>query len=425
MAGTAVPQQDRLQVQVHYGLTSAEFTVHSQKLLRAADSQDDSATVEDVRAAVRQALEAPVDFPPLYRALTPDDRLAIVVNEYFRRLPDLLIPLLEHVQQAGVSLERITLLCPPRIPGVAPPPWREELPPAFAQVRVEEHDPGDRARLAYLAGTQGGRRLYLNRTLVEADQIIVAGPAEYDPVLGYGGGLGDLFPNLADAPTRQEFLRRTVEDPPAQTANPALREAEEVGWLIGVPFWLAAVPGPGDTVRAIFAGPAATIAPLVRRALDAQSCYRFPWRAEVVVTAVSGDPRWHRFHDLTRALAAASRLVQQGGKIIALSQLSAETLGPAARQLGQFESPVAALTRARRQQLADMQTVWHLAVAARRAHLYLYGNLPHELVENMFATALTSLQEVQRLLDHAESCIFLPDGHRANALVLGTMPATA
>jgi nickel-dependent lactate racemase len=245
MAGTAVPQQDRLQVQVHYGLTSAEFTVHSQKLLRAADSQDDSATVEDVRAAVRQALEAPVDFPPLYRALTPDDRLAIVVNEYFRRLPDLLIPLLEHVQQAGVSLERITLLCPPRIPGVAPPPWREELPPAFAQVRVEEHDPGDRARLAYLAGTQGGRRLYLNRTLVEADQIIVAGPAEYDPVLGYGGGLGDLFPNLADAPTRQEFLRRTVEDLASTNCEPGLTGSRGSGLVD----WCAVLAGGGSGSR--------------------------------------------------------------------------------------------------------------------------------------------------------------------------------
>ena len=417
--------QERVEVHLSYGLAQAQFHVPRERLLCATNGESQTAMVEDVRAAVRQALESPLDFPPLCRALTPDDRLAIVVNEHFRRLPDLLIPLLEHVQQAGVSLERVTLLCPPRTPGVNPPPWREELPSALASVRVEEHDPGDQARLAYLAGTQAGRRLYLNRTLVEADQIIVAGPASYDPVLGYGGGLGDLFPALADAPTRQEFVRRAVEEPPGRLANPALREVEEVGWLIGVPFWLAAVPGAGDSVRAILAGPAAAITPRVRQLLDAQSSFRFPWRAEVVVTAVSGDPRWHRFDDLTRALAAASRLVQHGGKIIALTQVGSETLGPAARQLREFESPVAALSHARQQQLADTQSIWHLAVAARRAHLYLYGNLPADIVESMFATALHSLQEVQRLLDHAESCIFLPDGHRANASVLGTMPGTA
>jgi nickel-dependent lactate racemase len=416
---------ERITVSLEYGQSTAQFSVPARCLLRATQGGQEVPDVADVRAAVRQALESPMGFPPLRQALTPDDRLAIVINENYRRLPDLLIPLLEHLEQAGVQLERTTLVCPPRLPGVPPPPWREELPSSFAAIPVEEHDPKNRARLCYLAGTKAGRRLYLNRTLVEADQIILVGPAGYDPVLGYGGGFGDLFPALGDEETRREFVRRAVEDPPGKKSSPAMQEAEEVGWLLGVPFWLAAIPGRGDQVRHIVAGPLETISPHVRELLEATHHHYFPWRAEVVVTAISGDPRWHRFDDLARALAAAARLVQHGGKIVVLARIDEATLGPAARQLQQFDNLIALLSHARRENLADVQTIWHLAVAARRAHLYIYGSFPEKLAEHMYATAIGSLQEIQRLLDHAQSCIFLPDGHRVNASVLGTMPAVS
>ena len=52
--------------------------------------------------------------------------------------------------------------------------------------------------LANLASTKAGRRVYLNRSLVDADQLIVVGRFHYDPMLGYAGGLSDLFPALSD-----------------------------------------------------------------------------------------------------------------------------------------------------------------------------------------------------------------------------------
>ncbi|MCS7166364.1 MAG: lactate racemase domain-containing protein [Gemmatales bacterium] len=414
---------ERVAVALDYGQTQARFWVSEECLTRPMPPWPQANELSDVRAAVRQALESPIDFPPLRQALTPDDALAIVVHEQYRSLPDLLVPLLEHVEQAGVSLERVTLLCPPRLPEVAPPPWREELPEKCAAIRVEEHEPTNRARLCYLAGTRAGRRLYLNRTLVEADQVIVVGPACYDPVMGYGGGRAALFPALADETVRREFARGLVEGPPTIRGNRRLEESGEVSWLLGVPFWLAAIPGRGDRVHAVLAGPEGSIAPRVWQMLESVQQYRFAYRAEVVVTALSGEPRWLSFDDLTRALAAAARVVQPGGKIIALAPINAATLGPAARQLGQFDDLVTLLAQARRDYLADWQSIWHLAVAQRRASLFVYGSLPEELVLQMHATPIRSLEEIQRILDHCESCIFLPDGHRSNPIIMGTRSA--
>src|SRR5271163_4373519 len=107
----------------------------------------------DAAAAVRNALEEPFEFPPLRRALTPDDQVVILVDEHVPELARLLMPILEHVRAAGVAAEAITLLCVPPSSGQ---PWLEDISDEFQDMRVEVHQPGDRRKLAYLATTKHG-----------------------------------------------------------------------------------------------------------------------------------------------------------------------------------------------------------------------------------------------------------------------------
>jgi hypothetical protein len=116
----------------------------------------------------------------------------------------------------------------------------------FVGVTLEEHEPGDRRRLSYLAGTAGGRAVYLNRTLVDADQAVILTGRRYDPVLGHGGGEGDFFPALADEATRTEVCRDVHAEPPGAEPWPALTEAREVAWLLGAPFFVQVIAGAGD-----------------------------------------------------------------------------------------------------------------------------------------------------------------------------------
>src|SRR5262249_17754657 len=90
--------------------------------------------VRDIGAALVNALESPLDFPPLRRALTPDDHITIVVDERLPQLTLLLIPLLGYLQNAGISPEAVTLLCLASSTGQA---WLEDLPDAFQDVHVE------------------------------------------------------------------------------------------------------------------------------------------------------------------------------------------------------------------------------------------------------------------------------------------------
>src|ERR1043166_7783716 len=138
----------------------------------------------DPAAAVRESLEHPHDYPALLLALTPDDHVAIVVDEGIPHLAWLLVPVLEHIKSAHVKPEAITLVCPPPSTGQ---PWLDELPDEFEDIQVEVHQPSDRKKLAYLATTKHERRVYLNRTSVDADQLVLLTRRGDDPLTGYSG----------------------------------------------------------------------------------------------------------------------------------------------------------------------------------------------------------------------------------------------
>ena len=177
------------------------------------------------------ALQAPFDFPPLRRALTADDHVTIVVDERLPDLARLLTPLLEELTAAGVDPAKVTLLCEP---SASRQPWLQDLPDAFGEVRLEIHDPADRKKLSYLASTRQGRRIYLNRAVVDADQLVVMAGCRYDPEVGRGGAVGALFPALSDEATRAELGGRpNLDGPDAAPEIAAQAEATEAAWLLG------------------------------------------------------------------------------------------------------------------------------------------------------------------------------------------------
>jgi nickel-dependent lactate racemase len=361
----------------------------------------------DPALAVRAALEAPFGYPPLRQALTPDDRIAVLVDERLPRLTDLLAPVLEHIMAAGVLAERITLLCPP---SASRQPWLEALPEAFEEVRLEVHDPANRNRLSYLATMRAGRRLYLNRTVVDADQVVVLSGRRYDPLLGYAGAEGAIYPALSDEPTRAAMHAGGQLGLPDQTSWPVRRDAVETAWLLGAPFLVQAIEAGGDELAQIVAG-AAEAGVEGQRRQDA--CWR--WQvgraADVVIAGLAGAPARQTFADLAAAAACAARVVQPGGRIALLCQAHPDLDDIEA--LRGAEGPGEVLARLRGKSDLDLIPALRWAGAAQHARLYLMSGWADDLVEDLFATPLYKGSEVQRLIDAGGACLFLQDAHKA------------
>jgi nickel-dependent lactate racemase len=365
--------------------------------------------VTDVAAAVYAALETPLGFPPLRRALTPDDHITIVVDETLADLPRLLTPILEYLVDAHITADAITLLCQ-----AAAHPWVEQLPAAFRQVRVVDHDADERKKLSYLASTRQGRRLYIDRQAVDADQLVVLSRRFYDPLLGHGGAEGAIFPGLSDRATQNAALDKLSMAAPGSTAWPWRQEAAEVAWLLGAPFFIQVIEGAEGVPVHVLGGLVQTSAEGQKR-LDAQWMIQVDQAADVVAAEVGGDPVSHGFADLARALACASRVVEPDGRILLLSG-GAPELGPGAQLLRQADTAAEALALLKERKPADYPAAFQWASAALRAKVYLLSRLPADITEEIFAIPLEHAGQAQRLLGDG-MCLHLTDADRTLAVL--------
>ena len=393
---------------VEFGHERLEVEVAPERLVRERPAA--APALADPVAAVRTALEEPFRFPPLHQALTPDDHLAIVVDEHLPGLGHLLVPVLEEIRKAGVALECVTLVCPPT---TSRQPWLEDLPDELSDVRLEVHDPADRKRLAFLATTPAGKRVYLNRTVVEADQVIVVSGRRYDTLLGYGGAEGLIYPALADAETLAEMNGRLHLTAPGGEPWPVKQQALETAWMLGAPFFVQLIQAAGDGMAAVIAG--------VREAsAEAERQLDGFWRqttppARLVVASLSGDPDRQTFADLAAAASCAARVVETDGIVVLLSRVGGRP-GAGGDMLRGADEPEAALRLLRKHQTVDMSPALQWADATRRARFYLMSDLGDETAEALFATPLSAASQVQRLLDAAPTCLFLDDAHKALAI---------
>jgi nickel-dependent lactate racemase len=368
--------------------------------------------LRDPGAAVRAALEAPFSYPPLRRALTPEDRVAIVVDEQLPDLAGLLVPILEHIGSANIPAESITLVCPRSSVGTT---WIDDLPDEFDGVCVEVHDPADRRRLSYLATTAAGRRLYLNRTVIDADQVVVLTGRRYDPWLGYGGAEGAIFPTLSDTETLKASLRQPHFGPPGREPWPLRQEAIEATWLLGQPFYMQAILAVGNGVARVVAGASDACREGDRQLDDA-------WRPHIaaapqtVVAALSGDPRGQTFGEMARALTSAANIVQPGGRIILVSD-APPALPPGTELIRDADDPRAALAALEKSPTPEMVPAMQWARAAGHARVSLLGNLPDETVEELFASPLAGPEQVQRLVSSGGECVVLHDAQRMMAVI--------
>jgi nickel-dependent lactate racemase len=354
----------------------------------------------------RTALERPFGFEALRRALTPDDHVTIVLDP---DLPDVAVILGEvigHLGSAGIAPAAVTVLTP----GGARQGWVDDLADEYADVHTETHDPSDRQKLAYLASTSSDRRLYLNRTLVDADFIVVLSGRRYDPRAGYAGAGAAIFPALADEEVRESVAGEFSTDAPTPKAWPVRAEAEEILWLLGTPFLVQVIEGEGDTIHEVVAGLPDSSAEGIRRQ-DTRWRASVDERPDTVIAAISGGSGRVTFLDLAKAAATAARVVRKGGRIAVLSK-AAPDLGEGAQVLRSLEEPIGAKKLLAKEKPNDWAACVLWTFAARGHSLFLASGYPDDVAEELFTTPIQTPSEVQRLIDSGGRVLVIPDAHK-------------
>jgi nickel-dependent lactate racemase len=373
-----------------------------------------SPPLTDVARATADALASPLDYPPLPQQVVPGDKVCLALADGVPQAAAVVRVLIDRLLAAGVAAHDITLIrgSAAALPGATDGP-AGIFEAGGAKVHVLTHDPADRKRLSYLAASAEGKPIYIDRALADADLVIPIGCQRLDAALGYFGLNSGLFPTFSDAKNLERYRAPLAAHSPVQLRR-MQQEADQVSWQLGVHFLVQVIPAGDDGVLAVLAGRTGAVDHVAReRCLEAWNT-SVPRRASLVVAALSGPESEQTWLNVARAMAAALRVVEEGGAIAVCSDLK-EAAGPAVRWLASTESPETALREIVRERPVDALAAAQLVEAVGRCRVYLLSGLAPGAVEDLSVTPVDGPEQLQRLAAQQPGCILLANAQYAIA----------
>jgi len=316
---------------VPYGRSEIEFELPQGMKGTIAVSRS-RPPIKDVPAAIRAALERPVNSPLMRSLVKGRDKVCIVFTDITRATPDhqLVPPILAELEQAGVRDEDITLLCGV---GMHRPSTLEEKVAKLGKTvvnryRVVDHEPQNPEALVDLGTTKSGIPLSVNKIAFEADMLVATGIVEPHQYAGYSGGAKTLAVGAAgEATIAHTHGPRMIDHPSTRLGriegNLFQEAVAEAGRRAGLRFIINVVMDDEKRVLAVRAGePTATFSELVA---FARSVYEVPVPQQYdVAVCGAGFPKDVNLYQASRAASylffAPTSVVKPGGVFILPAQ---------------------------------------------------------------------------------------------------------
>lgn len=368
---------------------------------------------DDLAAAVAEALDEPLDYPPLARSTTPWDRIVLALDHGIPQASQITAAVISSLVDAGVDPDGISVLrTRADVDGGADDPCRLVPEPLRERITLFTHDPTNRQRLAYLAATEAGEPILLSRAIHDADLVLPIGCLHDEAAAGYYGIHGTVFPTYSDHKTLLKFRGLGSLNTGAKHRKALNQQVDHVAWLLGINFTIQLVPSAGTSVLHVIAGQSDAVRRRGRELYRAAWSGSVPHRASLVVAAIRGDANQQTWQNFGRALAAALELVEDGGSIAVCCDLAAAP-GPAMQRMVGARSREAALRRIRKERPPDALPAAQLARALDRGKVYLLSRLDPSDVEDLEMIYVAAPEELARLARRHDSCTLLSNAAHA------------
>jgi len=382
--------------------------------------------VPDQTAALRQALQAPIDAPPLSELVESSDRVAITFSDITRPTPNhLLIPALVE-QLPHVPPEQITLYNGTGTHRANTEPELREMlgDEVVDRYPIVQNDATDKASHVRVGLTENGNEVWIHRGFVESGVRILTGFIEPHFFAGFSGGGKAVMPGLALLETvLRNHSAEHMDSPHARwgitEGNPLWEEVREAARMVDPTFLLNVSLNRDKLITNVFAG---NWEEAHARGCDfvketAMVAVEEPF--DIVITSNSGYPLDLNLYQSVKGMSAAAQIVKQGGDIVIAADCwdGVPEHGNYAEVLLGTED-LDALLETVRDPKVQKQDKWqaHIqALIARKADVHFYShNLTADQIEAAHLTACADVNEtIGALLDKhgpgATVCV-LPEG---------------
>jgi len=298
---------------------------------RLVEVPDDATVIEpadpsglaDQTDAVRRALERPLAGPSLAQLAEGARRVVVVFPDLTRPMPNrtVLPPLLGLLERSGIPDDAVTLLCATGTHRQATPSEMQELvgPAIVRRYAIVDHDSdgGDHLEVGRVDGTP----ILLQREYVEADVRIVTGFVEPHFFAGFSGGPKAVCPGIAATETILEAHHpRRIADAASTFVT---REGNPVHDFVRAAVALApphlsvdVAINRGRQITAVFAGPVEVAHDAACAFVGSSAVQSVGSPFDVVVSTNGGHPLDRNLYQAVKGMAAAERIVRQGGIIV-------------------------------------------------------------------------------------------------------------
>lgn len=366
------------------------------------------------REAVAAALDNPRDYPHLYEAWIPGDRIALAVGPL---LPDP-IPLIGHVVDyliaRGLEPQQLHVVL-----ANDSSRFRDGLIESLAKWKLQpsqvtNHDPFDEKKLEFLAADMEANPVYVNREMMEADLVLPIVGFRNPKALSYFGPQA-LVPWFVDHQTQRRLRTLTVD-----ATDAGIKQRRQFGeWvarLAGIACVLGIVPSHKPECMALASGDPHSIEQhwiTHRAAQDINGLREMENRqaSDWVLAHIGSSTEFISWNELACVLTELLPQLSDQGNLILCSSISRRVQG-ALKLLGSTDSDDELEKKLLKSELPNALAaflIWH---ALQSCHIYLMSSHERDALESIHIGRIEQIDPILRLTGQSQQGTIL-----ANALV--------
>ena len=287
--------------------------------------------VDDIGAALKKAVESPVDSLPLNEYVRPGDKVCLVISDmsrFWMRQDKVIPPLLQYLYEAcGQKPDNITILVANGThDGGDEKDLRTLVTDAvYDTVRVVNHDclADD---LVYLGTTPHDTPVYVNPIAARADKVICLGACVHHVMAGFGGGRKSILPGISGMETIRHNHAFSL-DPRALRSNPRIGNGKlddnplnddmcEAAALMPSLFMINLVLNAEMQLAEIHCGHFLTSWQAACRAVDRIYRVPVPEKADAIIASCGGYPKDMSLYQGTKTIDNVESGLKIGGTLI-------------------------------------------------------------------------------------------------------------
>ncbi len=394
-----------MRVRLEYGRTGLDVELPGQRVVRSL-AYKEAAPVASPHDALQGVLASPVGTPPLAQLAAGRRSACVVICDITRPVPNEMIlrPVLETLEQAGISRDKILILV---ATGLHRPNEGDELvemvgQPIVDRYRIENHFGQELGQHTYLGESPRGVPIWIDSRYVEADLKLTIGLIEPHLMAGYSGGRKLICPGIAALETVKvwhspQFLEHPKADCGILQGNPVHEENTWIARKAGCDFIVNVVMDAerrplkfvaGDMEAAFHAG-VDFVRDVVTDTVDQP--------VDIVVTSSAGYPLDTTFYQSVKGMTGALPIVKQGGTIIIAASLTEGIGSPQFQQLFQENETLEGFVErilGKDYFVMDQWQLEELAKVRRKARVRIVSDgLPAETLNSLFVESAPSVEQ--------------------------------